>query len=59
MRKLDLINKCVTGEISGDEYKRLCEQLPWLKVNVELARSEKETIEIPKTFKKPKRGNDE
>ncbi len=57
MRKLDLINKCVTGEIRGDEYKKLCEQLPWLKPNVELVKNE--TIEIPKTIKKIKRGKDE
>ncbi len=60
MRKLDLINKCVTGEISGEEYKKLYEQLPWLKPNVELAKSEREneTIEIPKILKKSKRGEE-
>lgn len=35
MRRLELIEKCKNGEISGAEYEELCKQFAWLKPNVE------------------------
>ena len=39
MRRLVLIDKCVSGEIHGEEYKKLCADFPWLKKNVDLCES--------------------
>ena len=59
MRRLVLIDKCVSGEIHGEEYKKLCADFPWLKKNVDLRGESawlEKTIDAKKTSSTLKKG---
>ena len=55
MRRLLLIERCKSGEISGEEYERKCEEYPWLRANVETKINDTGEARQPGQFKRRNR----
>ncbi len=58
MKRLELIEACATGKITGNAYDELCKGFAWLKPNVEARKKElgKPSPNLPKQKSDKKRG---